>query len=497
MRHNARASYPCMRPVRAFLAVCALAALAGQAVAGPSDDVAARMERQATEFLDGLLGQGRARVFITVEGESTEVQTQSEVVTPVQKPPGTEGDKLPGYAAIEGLKQDLQFVQKDVEQSSRHPGFKVKRILVSVVLDSSVPEAQANEVKALLPRLLRLNENDRDDDMAVLKANLLPSWKSMALTGDGAKLGVQLAVAFVCVLLLALTIYGTSVRVVRTFVAELAALRASKAPPLPTGFAPEPQGGDRVGELMPGGAPSMAELGLEPPGAQRLQALGRSFDFIVERPPTEAGRLLSAESPEDLALLFCQLSEGAPDVAGRLFEALPAALQTQAATALAKLTEADPRRVEELEDRLRTRFEAGVEGTRRLGSLLSRLPPSARDEVMGGLFTDDPDAAREVERSMLPFEALANLEKRDLRRLMAVVPQEVWGQALRGAAPEFTQKVLGELPAASRAMLEDALKNPQPREKVVAARGKILAEARALAGRGAIVLGGEGAAELI
>lgn len=495
MRHNARASYPCMRIARAFLAVCVLA---GPAFAGPSDDVAARMERQATEFLEGLLGQGRARVFITVEGESTEVQTQSEVVTPVQKPPGTEGDKLPGYAAIEGLKQDLQFVQKDVEQSSRRPGFKVKRILVSVVLDASVPEAQANEVKALLPRLLRLNEGDRDDDMAVLKANLLPSWKSMAMTGDGAKLGVQLAVALACVLLLAMTIYGTSVRVVRTFVAELAALRASKAPAAPaSGFGPEPQGADRVGELMPGASPSMAELGLEPPGAQRLQALGRSFDFIVERPPTEAGRLLAAESPEDLALLFCQLSEGAPDVAGRLFEALPAALQTQAATALAKLTEADPRRVEELEDRLRTRFEAGVEGTRRLGSLLSRLPPSARDEVMGGLFTDDPDAAREVERSMLPFEALANLEKRDLRRLMAVVPQDVWGQALRGAAPEFTQKVLGELPAASRAMLEDALKNPQPREKVVAARGKILAEARALAGRGAIVLGGEGSAELI
>ena len=489
-----------MRKTAASLAAALLcAALSLPCMAGESEDAAARLEKQAGDFLEGLVGPGRSRVFVTVEGEVSEVRTQSEVVTPIRKPEDMANEKLPGYAALTGQPGDLQFLQKDVESSSRRPAFNVRRINVSVVLDSSVPDALANDVRRLLPDLLRLKA-ERDDDLSVLRADLLPPWKAMAYTPDGIRLGLQVGAALVCVLFLAFAFYGTALRVTRTFVSEVAALRSQ--PAQETAVAVRAVGAqplDVEGEIMPGSAPTLAELGFAPAagGGGAAPALGRRFDFLTARPSDEAARLLSDETPEDLSLLFCHLSDTSPEVAGRLFESMPSPRQALVAGALARLTQADPRKVEELEDRLRARFESGVEGSRKLGSLLSRVPPETREEVLGGLFTGDPDAAREVERAVTPFEAIFPLERRDLRRLISAVPQEVWGVALRSAPAEFTQKVLAELPAASRAALTAVLEQPQPKNKVLEARSRILAEASALASRGLIALGEAGAAELL
>ncbi|MBI3298918.1 MAG: hypothetical protein HYZ75_12180 [Elusimicrobia bacterium] len=489
-----------MRTAALLAAVAILGHGAPAYAAAESDEAAARMERQARDFLDGLLGPGRARVFVTVQGEISEVQTQSEVVTPVLKPPSLAGDKLPGYAAIADDKSEIQFVQKDVERSTRHPGLQIKRVNVTVVIDSKVTAAQENAVRRLLPDLLRLAA-EREDDLTVLRADLMPAWKALAFTSEGVRLGALLAGGLFGGLLLASIVVLAGLRGVRILLRELGTIASSRFERIPQTSV---QGGaasgpERPMELLGGGLPSLADLGADPSLAAggRLPALGRRFDFLIEREPQEAARRLASENADELALLFSQISESAPDAAGRLFESLPPPLQTSVAAALARLSEADPRKVDDLEERLRARFESGIEGPRRLGALLSRVPPETREEVLGGLISGDPDAARDVESALFPFEALAGLERRDLRRLITAVPQEVWGLALRGTTADLSDKILAEFPLEVKAVVGSVLRQPQSRDKVMAARGRILAEARAMSERGLIVLGGEGAASLI
>src|SRR5437016_2489726 len=100
--------------MRKKLVLGAVFLLLGGAWARPSwaspeeSAMADRLAAQATEFLDQLLGAGKSRVIISVQGETSEVRSETETTTPIaQKPPAPKSDAaeesspaqmLPGYS---------------------------------------------------------------------------------------------------------------------------------------------------------------------------------------------------------------------------------------------------------------------------------------------------------------------------------------------------------------------------------------------------------------
>ncbi|MFA6094033.1 MAG: FliG C-terminal domain-containing protein [Elusimicrobiota bacterium] len=459
----------------------------------PENEAAARMAADAMDFLDRLLGPNRARVFITLDGERSQVQTQSEVATPMSKPKPPPAEKaLPGYVPKEQESQ-IDYYQKDVERSQREGSFKIKKMQVSVVLDSLLPDAQVQHVKKVLPDFLRMTP-DRGDDMVFLRAPMLPPWKAAFMDAEGVRRLGAIAVATLLGLLFCLTLYVTGIGAMRTLAREISASRTplgEGAPALPQApGAAQEAGGSPID--LGGDIPGLLEEGGEP-GGRPLPALGRRFDFLSAKEPQELARILETEKPLDIAILFAHLADSNPDLATKIFSALPPTGQAAVSQSLVKLSRVEPDQLSMLETRLQQAVEFGVEGGERLGRIFSRLPSDERNALMGELMSSDPAAAETVERSMLTFENLAELKAEDFRRLIMAVHFQEWGTALRGAPPEFTDRILSELPPGARAMIEDSLRQAQPRDKVLEARSKVLLQAYQLSAKGQISLKRQGA----
>jgi hypothetical protein len=473
----------------------ALAAVpAGSAVDDREAIVGQRLASDAEEFLDRLVGPGRSKVLVEVEGEVSEVHTQREINQPIYKEPDkTEEGPMPGYLQTESGPQ-VESYQKEMEILKNTASFRIQKITVAVVLDRTVPKEQENTIRRIFPPLMRMN-SERGDQLTVLRADLAPPWKTAWMSPDGLRTlmlfaGIAALVFFVC-----LWVYITAMSAVRAFTAELAARRGA-APGAPPGAPVQmmPPGPEEAIDLGGGGLPSLTGEDEEPSdfGGGELPQIGRRFDFLLERDPEETGEMLAAEKSEDLALLFAYLSETDPERSSRLFSHLSPELQAETSRALMSLKMADPERLAMLESRLKTNVEFGVRGHDRLGRILSRMPLDEREGLLGELMAKDPEAAEAVERAVFPFEAIADLKTTELRRLIMAVPYEDWGAALRGVSESVVEKVLNELPAGTRNIVKEATTSPQPREKVQEARSKVLQQVYALAEKGQISIGRPG-----
>ena len=483
-------------------------------------EAGARLTTEATEFLDQMLGVGRAKVLVTVQGEKSEVRTQTETTTPITINPNKKnteeqrfllGNFLPGYIPNQSEKDkdkdkdkvaNYDYLQKDQEQSLRQSGLLIKSIHATVILDAALSEVQVNMVRRVMPDLLRMDAN-RGDLLTVLRAPLLPPWQKMLLGSEGMRIllqdGTKALFWFVTTLFLILFIavigYFIAMRVIRTFFAEVVKVKGAEAgsPALPAARGRE----EELTELLPGGIPSLEQAEAGPAAGRAVAALGQRFDFLTSHPLTDVAEYLSKEKPEDLALLFGYLSEARDSLATRLFAILPVNLQNEVSQHLSKLNTADPETLAMLENRLRTSVEFGIRGADRLGRILSRIPAQQREGILGDMMSRDPSMAEKVESSMIPFESLAEVQPAELRRLLTAVPYQEWGTALRGIPDEMVKRVLELLPAEAQAALRDYLEQPQPMDQVLEARSKILSVAYALAAKGQLSIRRADSAQLL
>ena len=495
-------SYPHKRMTGLFLAAL-LAAAPAAAVPVESEEAQAsqRLAGHALESLEAILGPGRAKVQVEIRGGSSQMRTESEIVSPLDQGSAAGGSAdrlldLPGYSErgvsapeTPGSQKDKAnaaspaFVQRDHEQSVRESGFEIRKIEATVILDSALGDGPVREVSQLLPQLLRIDAS-RGDVLSILRAPMRPAWKSAFAAPSDWRAASYAAAAVLAVLLAALIMAGAFVRGSRALGAELASRHGGSQPPPGAGVeAPLP-------ELVAGGPPGgLLEGGSAPDGLAAPLMLGQRFDFLLSRETSVVMRALAGETPETLCILFSHLASGSAELASRLFSSLSPDVQAAVSQSLAKLSAVDPERLGEIEAKLRLAVENGVEGPQSLAKILSRVPGEARADIFARLAETDADVGAEVRRHIFAFEDLEGLSAADLRRLLAAVPYETWGPALRGAPQGVLDRVLGDLPEGPRQGVRDAAQTPQSREKVGSARSKILDALADMAAKGEVALG--------
>jgi flagellar motor switch protein FliG len=453
--------------------------------------VSERLSAQADEFLTSLVGPGRGKVVVAVEGEQTQSTFQSESAPASQSSGETRMLMLPGYA-----KGKENLVKKEPMgdaspapsgggrnsqlSSTLESGLQIKRVSVSLVLDSRLTKEQVGVVTNLLPEFLHL-DTTRGDQFTVLRADLrADSLKSLArgylLSKEGVGTVAVLSGIVVLLLLSSVLLHFTAGSAIRTFVREV----RSGAPFLRPGADSH--------ELLSGGMPRL-DMEEEPRGdASSAPMLGQRFDFLTARSPAELVKLIAAEPPEELALLFATLIASHPDLAASLFAALAPDARGAISQSLAGMTAADPLRLEALENRLKELVNFGLRGPERLGEILSRLPPTERETLVRDVVSSNPAVATELERSLFSFEDVFQLKDSDLRRTISAMPYSDWGLALRGAPGDMVDRILAELDPGTQGMLKATLETPQPRAKILEARSKILTRALLMAAQGEIDL---------
>jgi len=467
----------------ALLTLClAVSAVAQeQPAASPSAQAAelsARMQADVSTLLEQLVGRGRARSFVSVEGEIV-LKSKSE-----SGPPPEDSQTLPGYASVNILEKTGEYIKQQREESQRTTEFRVKKLSVSLVFDRTIPDTRANAIKLMIGEVLRINEA-RGDTIISTKSEMLPWWKS-ALEAPEIR-PVLVAAAFGALALAVLLIFGyiLASKLLSGFV-DYARLNAPSA---------AGAGGTGMGGAAGAGYEGPeGELGdiidVESRAASGggMLTAGSAFEFLEKLPPAEAAELLADLPDEDAAIIIANLADRRPHISSKILLALPPAKKQSVSAHLLGLKQAEPERVYEIENDLRLKLEKSLKGAEKLGRLLSLVDEGARSEILDNLARANPKGSEELRRKMVTFDDLCRLDDKNLRPLVVSMPYAEWAAALYGAGETPQGNVLRLLPEDVRLVVKDMLATRPEEEKVIGARAKIISTALDLNAKGRIVL---------
>ncbi len=450
------------------------------AAASPSAQAAqlsASMQEDVSRLLEQLVGRGRARSFVTVEGEILlKGKTESG-------PPSEETLTLPGYASVNILEKTGEYLKQQREETQHSSEFHIKKLSVSLVFDRSVPDTRITAIKLMISDVLRLSEA-RGDSIITAKAEMLPWWKS-ALEAPEIR-PVLIASLFGALALAVLLLFGyiLASKLLNGFV-DYARINAPSPAGAAAGGLAGPgagaeTGGEEFGDIID--VESRAASG----GA--LLTAGSAFEFLEKLPPAEAAELLSDIPDEDAAIIIANLADRKPHISSKILLALPAGKKQSVSGQLLTLKQAEPERVYEIENDLRLKLEKSLKGAEKLGRLLSLVNEADRSEIMENLARSNPKGSEELRRKMVTFDDLCRLDEKNLRPLVVSVPYADWAAALAGAGETAVGNVTRLMPEDVRLIVKDLMAGRPEEEKVAVARAKIISGAMDLNYRGRIVI---------
>ncbi|MDO8805094.1 MAG: FliG C-terminal domain-containing protein [Elusimicrobiota bacterium] len=476
-----------MKPISRLLAisiVCfAVSARAEEPpAASPSaqaSEISARMQEDVSRLLEQLVGRGRARSFVSVEGEIV-LKSKTE-----SGPPAEDTLTMPGYASVNLLEKTGEYLKQQREESQRTSEFRVKKLTVSLVFDRSVPETRVIAIKLMISAVLRLNEA-RGDSIMTDRSEMLPWWKS-ALESPEIR-PVLIASAFGALALAVLLVFGyiLASKLLSGFVdyARINAPSTAGAGPSGGGMpAPGP-----VGEAGEGEFGDIIDVESRAASGGAMLTAGSAFEFMEKLPPAESAELLSDLPDEDAAIIIANLADRKPHISSKILLALAPAKKQSVSAQLLGLKQAEPEKVYEIENDLRLKMEKSLKGSEKLGRLLSLVDEADRSEIMDGLTRANPTGSEEMRRKMVTFDDLCRLDEKNLRPLVVSLPYADWAAAMTGAGETAISNVTRLLPEDIRIIVKDMMANRPEEEKVMGARAKIISAAIEMNSRGRIVI---------
>jgi len=468
----------------AILLVCsALSASAQETpVASPSAqaaEISASMQEDVSRLLEQLVGRGRARSFVSVEGEIV-LKSKSESGSPAE-----DSLTLPGYASVNILEKTGQYLKQQREESQRTSEFRVKKLSVSLVFDRSVPETRVNAIKLMISAVLRLNEA-RGDSIISERSEMLPWWKS-ALESPEIR-PVLVASAFGSLALAVLLLFGyiLASKLMNGFVDYARINAPSSTVTSVGGGAGGPGAGGEGGEVGEFG--EIIDVESRAAASGGMLTAGSAFEFMEKLPPSEAADLLSDIPEEDAAIIIANLADRKAHISSKILLALAPAKKQAVSAQLLSLKQAEPEKVYEIENDLRLKLEKSLKGAEKLGRLLSLVNEAERTEIMDNLTRTNPKGSEELRRKMVTFDDLCRLDEKNLRPLVVSLPYTDWATALAAAGETAVGNVTRLLPEDIRIIMKDMMLNRPEEEKVMVARAKIISAAIEMNSKGRIVL---------
>jgi flagellar motor switch protein FliG len=208
------------------------------------------------------------------------------------------------------------------------------------------------------------------------------------------------------------------------------------------------------------------------------------------------GAALAGEHPQVGALILACLT---PEAAAAALATFDEELQSDLIYRAASLGSVNADALVELEhllDRYVGISTAGaavkVGGRGDAAKIVTNLPKGIDQRVLKRLKKRDKILGQEIEDDMLVFDDLAVLDAKNMGALMRSVDTQTLTLALRGAAPETVEKMLGCLSARAAETIRDEMAESAPakRVEVEAAQKEIASAARRMAEDGEINLGG-------
>ncbi|WP_252178610.1 flagellar motor switch protein FliG [Endozoicomonas sp. 4G] len=204
--------------------------------------------------------------------------------------------------------------------------------------------------------------------------------------------------------------------------------------------------------------------------------------------------LIVDEHPQLQAVVLTYLgATQATDVLMRL----PAKNHQDLLSRVARLQELHPSIIEELNiifdaniGKMSTSQNTTVSGLRQVADIMNRMNDTSVQSLLGYFKEQDKKLAEQIEQQMFLFEHLMRLDEDALRKVMAEVSQDILALALKGAAQEMVDAIVGTMTKRSSKFLLEDIENlgAVRASQVQSARNDVLRAARQLAASGEIEL---------
>ena len=221
------------------------------------------------------------------------------------------------------------------------------------------------------------------------------------------------------------------------------------------------------------------------------------FEFLRRTPPERIAALLRGEAPQTAALVLAGLP---PTLAAGVLSRLPEGEQPDVARRIARMGQASPRVLQQVEEAMRRKLGAVAEreysasgGPKALAGILNHADRSTERNVLEQLARADQDLAEEVRGMLFVFEDIVKLDERAIQQVLREVDQKDLVVALRGSPEDVVEVMLSNMSERGAAMLKEEMEIQQPRRRsdIDEAQGRVVAVVRKLDEEGTIVLAGD------
>lgn len=229
--------------------------------------------------------------------------------------------------------------------------------------------------------------------------------------------------------------------------------------------------------------------------------VGGGLEMLQWFEPAEIASMIETEHPQIAAVLLVTLD---PDIAAKVFEHLPEAIQPQLLRRIAKLGPVPVEAMDTLKVMLASRTGitkkspgTSIGGTREAAKILSAARKATETRVMPKLAKIDREVAKAIEEAMFVFDNLLELDDKNLSTLIRSIDSDVLVRALKGVDEETRNRFLGCMSSRAADGIRDEMESRGPMKlaDVLEAQKTMIAIARGLIKDGTIQMPGGGGDE--
>jgi len=443
--------------------------------------IAARMADDLTVLLEQIVGKGKSKTFVEVQGEFVFKQEKES------NNPNEEIISLPGYAQINTLERTNKFLQNTKEQTQHSAKFQIKKVNVSIVFDKSITDARINTIRLLITDIMRLDEK-RGDTIVTQKSEMVKWWQNLINSPESQRSLLLFSMSLLVLIFAGIIFYALSSRLFTSVIDYFRATQTYATPGEGGGNYPG-RGAGGMGGPAEGEFAEILDVNQGPGGASAMLEHITQFEFLDKYSVSEISDIIAEEHEEDIAIIIAALTDLKPHISSKILLSLPSIKKQKVTHAMANLKEVEPERIIEIENNLRMKIEKTIKGPQKLAKLLSILNPEERQQIQDNLKGLNRELIDKIENSLITFEEICLLEDKKLRLIVMSAPYREWACALKGLSDKVANNVVKIFPEDVRIIVQDLLKGNFENSEIVNSRAKIISKTVELAGKGKVEIG--------
>jgi flagellar motor switch protein FliG len=217
------------------------------------------------------------------------------------------------------------------------------------------------------------------------------------------------------------------------------------------------------------------------------------FYMLKNVSPDQIAPFISNEHPQTVGLILSQLD---PAQAAGILANLPERMQADVAYRVATMENITPNVIKEIEESLEQSLRDILGGNQDVGGpkvvadMLNLTGSSVEKNVLDQMDGQDPEVAESVRNLMFVFDDISKLTDREIQTLMREVDQKDLVVALKAAAEELKEKILGNMSERVRTFITEEMEfqGPMRLSEVEEVQLRIVQQVRQLEEQGQITI---------